>query len=430
MALDVETSLGRTFPERPVHPPRRLLPAWWPKPNFLTGIVGGVVGYIIGHLIGNVIASGWTRYMNNSMNDVALTLGYLVATLGFFVGMGILNYPLARIVGLEPEHERLEAHGLARYFRYTPDHKVVGWQYLIGMLIYFFTGGMFALAIRTELLSPHYHVFGPDTYISIVGIHGTMMMMMMTSVIVGPFGNYFVPLMIGAKRMAFPRLEAVSFWFTPPAYIILLSAMLVSSFPTGWTGYAPLANQAQFGMDSYLVAFALMAISLIITSINIIATIIDFRAPGLRWSRLPMFVWGVLTTSVLTALAPPVLFGGLYFMGMDRNVGTALFVEAHGGSSYLWENVFWFFGHPEVYILALPAFGLASEMLPVFCRRRLFGYNVSAAGMIGVCFMSWFVWQHHLFMSGINADMRPLYMLTTEMISIPTGFIYLVAMGT
>ncbi len=417
------------FSEPPNPTPRRRGRPSWARPNFGTGLVGGVLGYLIGHWLGNVIAGGYPRVVNQSMNDIALTLGYLFATLGFLAGLGIFGYPLAKMIGREPELKK-PTGGLARYFAFTPDHKVVGIQYLVGMLIYFFTGGLFALAIRTELLSPTHHIFNPDTYLSVVGIHGTMMMMMMTSVIVGPFGNYLVPLMLGAKRMAFPRLEAVSFWLTPPAYVILLSAMLLGGFPTGWTGYAPLANQAVEGMDGYLVAFGLMGLSLIVASINMIATIINFRAPGLRWSRLPMFVWGTLTTSVLTALAPPVLIAGLYLMSMDRTVGTGLFVQGRGGSPYLWQNVFWFFGHPEVYILALPGFGLAAELLPVFTRRRLFGYNVSAAGMIGVCFLSFFVWQHHLFMSGINGDMRPLFMLTTELISIPTGFIYLVAMGS
>ena len=429
MTIDVRpiadpSSGGAGVPASPPRMGRRL------RPNFLTGLVGAVIGYLIGHWLGNLIASDWSRVQNSSMNDTAVVLGYLAGTVGFLAGLGIFNYPLAKMVGRDPILVKEEGRGLARYFRYTPDHKVVGVQYLFGMLLYFFTGGLFALAIRTELLNPTTHVFGPDTYISIVGIHGTMMMMMMTSVIVGPFGNYFVPLMIGSRRMAFPRLEAVSFWLTPPAYVILLSSMLMGGFPTGWTGYAPLSNEAVLGMDGYLVAFGIMGLSLIVGSINILATIIDYRAPGMRWSRLPMFVWGTLTTSVLTALAPPVLIGGVYFLGMDRTVGTALFVDAHGGSSYLWENVFWFFGHPEVYILALPGFGLAAEMLAVFCRRRLFGYNMSAAGMIGVAFLSFFVWQHHLFMSGINADMRPLFMLTTELISLPTGFIFLVAMGT
>ncbi|MST34256.1 hypothetical protein GHK86_16200 [Acidimicrobiaceae bacterium USS-CC1] len=401
----------------------------WARPSPVTAAIGAVLGYLLGHWIGNVIAGHWFWVQNTSMNDVSLTLGYVFGTLGMLLGLGVFAYPLARLTGREPGYPQAGT-GMARYFTYTPEHKVVGIQYLVGMLLYFFTGGLFALAIRTELLTPKHHVFQPDTYLTVVGIHGTMMMMMMTSVVVGPFGNYLVPLMIGSRRMAFPRMEALSFWLTPPAYLALLSSMIVGGFQTGWTGYAPLQNQQGQGMDGYLFAFGLMGLSLIITSINMIATIVNFRAPGLRWSRLPMFVWGTLTTSVLTCLAPPVLVAGCYLGLMDRTVGTGLFVQQQGGSPYLWENVFWFFGHPEVYILAVPGFALAAEMLPVFTRRRLFGYNVSAAGMIGVSFLSFFVWQHHLFVSGINGDMRPLFMLTTELISIPTGFIYMVAMGT
>jgi cytochrome c oxidase subunit I len=320
--------------------------------------------------------------------------------------------------------------GLAKYFRYTLDHKVVGIQYLFGMITYFLTGGLFAMAIRTELLSPTYHVLSPSAYLMVVGEHSTMMMMMMSSVILGPFGQYFAPLMIGSKRMAFPRLEALGFWLTPPAYVILLSGILWNGFPTGWTGYAPLSLQASPGMDSYAVAFGLMGISMILAGFNIIVTYINYRAPGMRWSRLPMFVWSMFTVSFLQVLAVPVLIAGFYILISDRTAQTAFYANQLGGSSYLYENLFWFFGHPEVYILALPGFGVVSEILPVFARKPLFGYKVSAAGMFGVALLSFFVWQHHLFDSGINPDMRPLYMLTTELISIPTGFIYLVALGT
>ena len=286
------------------------------------------------------------------------------------------------------------------------------------------------MAIRAELLSPSYHVLSPGTYVEVVGEHGTMMMMMMTSVILGPFGNYLVPLMIGSKRVAFPRLEALSFWITPAAFVILLSGVLLGGFPTGWTGYAPLSIQATQGMDAYAIGFGLMGISVILAGFNIIVTVICYRAPGMRWSRLPMFVWAMLTTAFLMVLAAPVLVAGLYMMLTDRTVQTAFFTFQLGGSSYLYEDVFWFFGHPEVYILALPGFGIVSEIIPVFCRRPLFGYKVAAAGMLGVGILSFFVWQHHLFDSGMDPDMRPLFMLTTELISIPTGFIYLVAMGT
>ncbi|MGH3182495.1 MAG: cytochrome c oxidase subunit I, partial [Streptosporangiaceae bacterium] len=320
--------------------------------------------------------------------------------------------------------------GLAKYFRYTLDHKVVGLQYLFGMTGYFLTGGLFAMAIRTELLSPTYHIMGPNEYLMMVGEHGTMMIMMMSSVILGPFGQYFAPLLIGSKRMAFPRLEALGFWLTPAAYVILLSGILFGGFPTGWTGYAPLATQATTGMDSYYFAFALMGFSMIMAGFNMIVTIINYRAPGMRWSRLPMFIWSMFTVSFLQVLAVPVLVAACYMGLTDRTFQTAFFVNQLGGSSYLFEDLFWFFGHPEVYILALPAFGVISEVVSVFCRKPLFGYRVAAAGMLGVGILSFFVWQHHLFDSGIDADMRPLFMLTTELISIPTGFIFLVGMGT
>ena len=264
----------------------------------------------------------------------------------------------------------------------------------------------------------------------VVGEHGTMMMMMMSSVILGPFGQYFGPLLIGSKRVAFPRLEALGFWLTPASYVILLSAILFGGFPTGWTGYEPLATQATSGEDAYFFAFGLMGISMILAGFNMIVTIINYRAPGMRWSRLPMFVWSMFTVSFLQVLAVPVLVGAC-FMGLDdRTFQTAFFTNQLGGSSYLYEDLFWFFGHPEVYILALPGFGVISEIVSVFCRKPLFGYKIAAAGMLGVGILSFFVWQHHLFDSGINPDMRPLFMLTTELISIPTGFIFLVGMGT
>jgi cytochrome c oxidase subunit I len=406
--------------------------AWWLRPAFHTALIGAVIGYIFGHWLGNFIASGYQQVSTADSNDFAIVLGYAFLVLGWLIGLGVFNDLVRQMLGrpLNGNNGHNGNGGLAKYFRYTLDHKVVGIQYLIGMLVYFFTGGLLAIAIRTELLSPSYHVMSPTAYIQVVGEHGTMMMMMMTSVILGPFGNYLVPLMIGSKRVAFPRIEALSFWLTPCAYVILLSSFLLGGFPTGWTGYAPLSVQAGEGMDAYAFAFGLMGISIILAGFNIVVTIICYRAPGMRWSRLPMFVWAMLTTGFLLVLAAPVLVGGMYMIITDRTAQTAFFANQLGGSSYLYEDLFWFFGHPEVYILALPGFGIVSEILPVFSRKPLFGYKVGAAGMFGVAILSFFVWQHHLFDSGMDPDMRPLFMLTTELISIPTGFIFLVAMGT
>src|SRR5580658_2357799 len=411
---------------------------WWRRPAIHTALVGAVIGYLLGHLLGNFLAgAGASQYQNLALSDSSdwpIVLGYLLAIVGWLAGLGVFNDVLRQMAGrpvsIANAQETEQQGGLAKYFRYELDHKVVGIQYLVGMLIYFCTAGLFAMAIRTELLSPVHHVFSSQVYVEIVGEHGTMMMMLMTSVILGPFGNYLVPLMIGAKRVAFPRIEALSFWLTPCAFLILLSGLLLGGFPFGWTGYAPLSIQATVGADSYAVAFGLMGISMILAGFNIIVTVICYRAPGMRWSRLPMFVWSMVATSFLMVLAAPVLVGGMYMLLMDRTAQTAFFEDSLGGSSYLYQNLFWFFGHPEVYILALPGFGIVSEIIPVMCRKPLFAYKIAAAGMIGVTLLSFFVWQHHLFMSGINPDMRPLFMLTTELISIPTGFIFLVALGT
>jgi cytochrome c oxidase subunit I len=407
--------------------------AWWLRPAWHTALIGAIAGYALGHWLGNFMIPSFVATGGGAPddNDIAIVLGYAFLVLGWLIGLGVFNDLVRQMLGkpINGTSHELEG-GLARYFRYSLDHKVVGLQYLVGMLIYFFTGGLLAMAIRTELLSPSYHVINPATYIQVVGAHGTMMMMMMTSVIVGPLGNYLVPLMIGSKRVAFPRIEALSFWLTPCAYVILLSSFPLGGFPTGWTGYAPLSIQAGEGMDAYAFAFGLMGISMVMAGFNLIVTIICYRAPGMRWSRLPMFVWSMLTQGFLFVLAAPVLVGGMYMIITDRTAQTAFFVNQLGGSSYLYQDLFWFFGHPEVYLLALPGFGIVSEIVPVFTRKPLFGYKVAAAGMFGVAILSFFVWQHHLFDSGIDPDMRPLFMLTTELISIPTGFIYLVALGT
>jgi cytochrome c oxidase subunit 1 len=406
---------------------------WWRGGNLLYGFGGAAIGYALGHLLGNWIASDYQQVQGSGQNDYALVLGYVIGTVGWLAGLGVLDYPLQKMRGHQvtsEEKEDVDYRKLAPYFRYTLDHKVVGVQYLFAMIAYFVMAGLFALVIRSELLSATRHLLAPDKYLEVVGEHGTMMMMMMTSAILGPFGNYLVPLMIGARRMAYPRLEALSFWLTPAAFVVLLSGLLVGGFPSGWTGYAPLSVEASMGQDAYLVAFGLIAISMIIGGFNIIATVVNYRAPGMTWMRLPLFVWSMFVTALLMALAAPILVGGTYMTLMDRTVQTALFDVNHGGSSYLWQDLFWFFGHPEVYILALPGFGIALELLPVFSRKPAFGYRTAVAGMVGVGMLSFFVWQHHLFVSGMNSDMRPVVMLTTEMISFPTGIIYLAAVGT
>jgi len=402
---------------------------FWLGPNIVWAFVGAAIGWILGHWLGDVIAGTNPTWVNTGTNNVANTLGLSFLALGWLAGAGALNYPLQKLVGREPA-PHVPTAGWSRYFKWTEDHKVVGLQYTVAVLIFLFTGGLFAMMIRTELLSPTSHRFGPGAYIAIVSEHGTVMMMMATSIIVGTFGNWLVPLMIGARRMAYPRVEAFSFWVFSAGYLVILSAPFLGGFQTGWTGYAPLQTQASGGMDSYLVGFAVIGIGMIAAGFNLAATIINYRAPGMTWSRIPIFVWAILATCALLTLATPTLIVAGLFGILDRTAQTAFYVTEHGGSNFLWQNLFWFFGHPEVYIMALPGFGIVMELLPVFTRKPLFAYKVAAAGMLGVALLSFFVWQHHLFQSGINPDMRPLFMLTTELISIPTGFLFLVTLGT
>jgi cytochrome c oxidase subunit 1 len=401
--------------------------------NLLTGIVGAIIGYAIGSIVGHAIhAPSLDSFDDIGQNDIAIMLGYLFGVIGFLVGLGFANYPIKRMMGYPPtlaEHEDV-GEGVGRYFRLCTDHKVVAMQYLVGIGVFFFIGGLNAMLIRTELLQPNTHVFGANQYLTLVGMHGTMMMGMMTSGILGPFANWVVPPMIGARRMAFPRIESFTFWLLMAAGVALITTIFFGGFQTGWTGYQPLGDQNTAGYDAYIVFFALVGVSMMLLGLNIAVTIITMRAPGMTWTRLPIFCWAVLATCALMFLAAPMLIAALAMGAMDRTVQTVFYVPSVGGSAYLFQNLFWVFGHPEVYIVALPGFGIVLELLPVFARKPLWGYRLAVSGMLGVGLLSFFVWQHHLFVSGINADLRPFYMLSTELISLPTGFTFLCFMGT
>ena len=400
--------------------------------NILAAVILGAVGYYLGWWLGHQIHGKSLDYVGDtSQNDIALYLAYVLGLIGFLGGLGFLNYPLARIAGrpASVDHEE-DGRGWTRYLGFCSDHKVVGLQYLIGIGFFIFFGGVNAMLIRFELLRPQPNVIPAEQYLTLVGLHGTMMMGMMTSGILGPFASYFLPLMIGARRLAFPRIEALTFWLLMAGGVVLTSTVFYGGFPTGWTGYAPLNYQANMGMDAYIVFFALVGISMTLLAFNMLATVLTMRAPGLTWGRLPIFVWSIVATSTLNVLAAPVLITTLTLVALDRTAQTGYFLSTQGGSQYLYENLFWFFGHPEVYILAIPGFGIVLELMPVFARKPLWGYRLAVAGMFGVALLSFFVWQHHLFVSGMNADLRPFYMLSTELISLPTGFIFLCALGT
>jgi cytochrome c oxidase subunit 1 len=399
--------------------------------NVVSATILAILGYYLGHKLGAVIGDHTVWNSATDQDDMAVLFGMLFAILGWMAGLGFFNYPLGRIFGRPIViHEGVEEGGGWRYLRLCTDHKVVALQYLVATLFFFFVAGLNAMFIRSELTSVHGSLIPAGNYLTLVGLHGTMMLMMMSAGVIGPVGNYLVPILIGTRRMAFPRIESLTMWLTVLAGFILLGATLLGGFPTGWTGYAPLSDEARSGIDAYLGSFGLIGISLVLVGANIITTVMTQRAPGMTWNRLPIVVWGFVTTSILAVLSAPVLAAALVMTMSDRAIDTTFFVSSSGGSPLLWDELFWFFGHPEVYILALPGFGIVLEILPVFTRKPLWGYKLAVSGLFGVALMSFMVWQHHLFMSGINANLRPFYMFTTELISIPTGFIFLNGMGT
>jgi cytochrome c oxidase subunit 1 len=398
----------------------------------VAGLVFAAVGFTIGTWLGRVIARDWAGVSGTNQNDPALVSGYVLAVVGWLGGLGVFRYPTQRLRGEEPSvyAEERSDEGIRRFFELSTDHKVVGIQYLLGSLTFFLIAGVNAMLIRTQLLSATGYIWTPQQYLTIVGLHGSLMIMTMSAAVVGGFGNFLVPLMIGARRTAFPRIQALAFWLIPAAGLVLLSSVLVGGFASGWTGYTPLGDQARLGTDSYYVAFGLVAIALTLVGIDLFVTIVTMRAPGLSWGRLPMFVWAVFATTILMALSAPMLLAATFMAILDRTVATVHFLAPMGGSPFLWENLFWFFGHPEVYILALPGFGIVLELVPVFARKPLWGYRVAVAGLLGVTLLSFSVWQHHLFVSGINSAARAFYSLSTELISLPQGLIFLCILGT
>jgi cytochrome c oxidase subunit 1 len=305
----------------------------------------------------------------------------------------------------------------------TTDHKKIGILYLINSFILFIAGGLLALLVRLELAAPGLQFIKEDTYNQAFTIHASLMLFLFIIPILAGFGNYLVPLMIGAPDMAFPRINALSFWLLPLAAILMLSGFLTDggAAANGWTAYSPLAQTkySGIGTDLWIVAVILIGTSSILGAINFLVTIFKMRAPGMTMFRLPIMVWTMLVTSVLVMLATPVLASGLIMLFIDRNYGGHFFDPATGGNAILWQNVFWFYSHPAVYIMILPAMGIISEILPVFSRKPLFGYKAFIFATAGIGALGFSVWAHHMFATG--AVYLPFFSFMTFLIAIPTG---------
>ena len=405
-------------------------------PSVVSGIVLGVVGAAIAGVLINRITTAFSP--KSVPNDDAVTAAvYIAWVLFFMIGVGAFNgvfkWAFDRREPTPAEELQMagKGQGLWRYFRFTTDHKVVGMQYLATALVLFFVGSMGAFMIRLEQSRPGAIFFNPETYNTIVGMHGIIMIVSTIIMISGPVGNFVLPIMIGARDMAFPRLNALSYWLLFADVPIILSTLALGGFPTGWTGYAPLAVQELTpGMDAYSFFIIVFAISTTVAAMNIITTVLIMRTRGMTWGRLPITVWGVLLSVVLSLMAFPTFLMAQTMVVLDRVFNTSFFLAASGGNNWLYEHLFWFFGHPEVYVIVLPALAVAAEVAAVFARKPLFGYRLLVGGLLGISILSVIVWGHHLYTSGSDNALDGPFMLDTELISIPTGIFFLTLVGT
>ncbi|HZP73607.1 MAG TPA: cytochrome c oxidase subunit I [Gaiellaceae bacterium] len=307
----------------------------------------------------------------------------------------------------------------------TVDHKRIGILYLWTTLLFFAAGGILALLIRTQLATPNESVLTKNSYNEVVTMHGTTMIFLVLVPIAAAFGNFLVPLMIGARDMAFPRLNALSYWLFVLGGVVLYLSFFAKdgAARSGWTSYVPLTtlHSPGDGQDLWILSLHILSISSFVGAINFIVTIHNMRTPGMSWMRLPLFCWGILTYAWMLVAVLPTLSAGLTLMLLDRRAGTHFFDPAHGGSPILYQHLFWFFGHPEVYIMVLPAMGMVSEILPVFARKPIFGYRAVAISTVGIAFFSMLVWAHHMFAVGMPLALDSFFMLSSMVIAVPTG---------
>jgi cytochrome c oxidase subunit 1 len=316
-----------------------------------------------------------------------------------------------------------EARGWTSWIT-TTDHKRIGIMYMVTTFVFFCLGGVEALMMRLQLGSPDNTLVTPTTYNQLFTMHGTTMIFLFVVPMMAGLGNYFLPLMIGARDMAFPRLNALSYWLLLAGGIVFYASIFWNPPEAGWTSAVPLANSLYSpsgGEDAWIYLIHLTGLSSLVGAINFYATIANMRAPGMGWGRLPLFVWTILTYSVLLIVALPVIAAAVTMLLTDRHFGTHFFDPANGGSALLWQHLFWFFGHPEVYIMVLPGFGLISEILPVFARKPIFGYKAIAASTVAIAFLGFLVWAHHMFAAPVPEAILIFVMISSYLIAVPTG---------
>ena len=400
------------------------------------GITKGLVFQVVGTLVGGFFITGIRALMGLStfggffFTEPAWVFGALVGTLSFLAGVGAMTDWFKWAKGEEtPEHHD-DPEGFEKYYGVSLDHKVIGIQYTITSLVVLGVGGLFAMIFRTELASSQLQFLtttfkafdqnGLQLYNTLMSLHG---MLMIVSILLGIAGvmNYLVPLLLGAHDMAFPRLNAFSFWIAVPAAVLLLSALFLGGFDTGWTGYPPLSTRSPVGIQMFFLGVFVAGWSSILGALNLLVTVVRMRAKGMTAFRMPIFVWAAIATSIISLTATQLIGLSFQLVMFQRLFNMGFFDAARGGNPVLFQHLFWFYSHPAVYVFVLPGLGVISELLPVFVRKPLFGYKWIAMSSLGIALVGFLVWAHHMFTSGMNEYLRVPFMYSTLLVAVPTG---------
>jgi cytochrome c oxidase subunit I len=319
-------------------------------------------------------------------------------------------------------HIHPEPQGFIRRYVFSLDHKIIGIQYLITGFVFFMLSGLLAEVIRTQLLHANGGFVSPDVYNEVYSVHGSAMVwLVMIPLITGGFGNVIMPLQIGARDVAFPWLNMLSFWIFPVAGLMLFSSFLIGAPVAGWTEYPPMSLQAGPGTSMWAAAIFLIGVSSTLTGINFVVTMYQMRAPGMTFTRMPLFCWAQLATAPLLMIATTALAAALAALFIERQFGVPFYDPTKGGSPVMWQHMFWFYSHPAVYIMVLPVFGIISEILPTFARKPIFGYKMIAFSSMAIALLGFMVWAHHMFTSGLAPYLQLPFMILTFIIAIPTG---------
>ena len=353
------------------------------------------------------------------------TFMMLFGGVGFLIGIGCFDYWYGYLVGkpdwVEEDHSAHGAYSWKDYFKVNTDHKVIGVQYICTTFIFFIIGGALAEGVRAELATPGEQYFSPGTYNGLFSVHAALMIFLFIIPAFAGLANVVIPLMLGAQDMAFPRLNALSFWMLPVAGVCMVSSFLVGAFDAGWTNYPSLAVHGPAGQTFWVMGVQFAGASSIATAVNFLVTIVTMRAPGMTFWRMPLLVWANLATSTLVVLGTPFVAGAQFLVLFDRLFPTHFFDPAEGGNLIMYQHIFWFYSHPAVYIMMLPGFGIISEVIATHSRKPIFGYRLIALSTVAIGVLGFTVWAHHMFIAGMAPWLRVPMMFTTMLIAVPTG---------